>query len=153
MMLIRPGCDLVSLPHFGARLRRSGERLLTRLFSSAEVDLCKGNLASLAGFYAAKEAFAKALGTGLWAKNALRFTDLEIHKTERGAPFYVCSSRLCELIPRLYFRLDQNAQQANNFQLSQASLSISHDGDYALAFAILQLTAPVAAREGDKESS
>ena len=69
---------------------------------------------SLAGFWAAKEAIAKALGCGIGSR--LGFHDIHIHKDPRGAP---------------YFTLSMQAKAIHCIQ--DASLSISHDGGFAIA--------------------
>jgi len=74
---------------------------------------------SLAGFFCAKEAFFKAIGTGLLFE---RFHDVEIKHDSRGAPFYHLSSRLI---------------QEQRLHTSKIHLSISHTKDIAVAVCIV----------------
>lgn len=72
----------------------------------------KRQMAYLAGRWAAKEAFAKALGTGM---GRLRFQDIEILKTNLGAPILNSS-----------------------FFTGKSFVSISHSGDFVQASVILE---------------
>lgn len=97
--LILCGCDLVEI----SRLEKPRARLLDRLFDQEELDLCGSRPSSLAAFYAAKEAFAKALGCGLLAAKGLSFKDIGIRKTSQGAPYYIWGDRVNQLLPQLSF--------------------------------------------------
>jgi holo-[acyl-carrier protein] synthase len=76
--------------------------------------------ASIAGYWAAKEAVSKALGCGIGAE--LAFHDIYISKDHRGSPS---------------FRLSE--ERRKHFRLTESSLSISHDGGFAIA-AVVVLT-------------
>ncbi|CAA6823654.1 MAG: Holo-[acyl-carrier protein] synthase (EC, partial [uncultured Sulfurovum sp.] len=73
---------------------------------------------SLAGYWAAKEAIAKALGCGIGAE--LSFHDITIYKDAKGAP---------------HFRLSERAKKIH--KMKSSSLSIAHDGGFAIAIAIV----------------
>ena len=75
--------------------------------------------------FAAKEAFAKALGTG-FRKN-LNFKDVEVLNDKLGKPFYSKSKKINSII---YKQL--KIKKYNLF------LSISDEKDYSIAFTILQ---------------
>jgi holo-[acyl-carrier protein] synthase len=77
------GVDVVEISRFDRALARHGERLLARVFTPQERAQCQGRVASLAARFAAKEAAAKALGTGI---GAVRWVDLEIVTDAHGAP-------------------------------------------------------------------
>ncbi len=77
------GIDVVEIPRFERALARHGERLLQRLFTPQERAQCQGRVPSLAARFAAKEAAAKALGTGI---GAVRWVDIEVLTDARGAP-------------------------------------------------------------------
>lgn len=136
-LLIRCGCDLVAI----SRLENPRDRLLDRLFDQEELDLCGGRPASLAAFYAAKEAFAKALGCGLMAAKGLAFKDIAIRKTDQGAPYYVWRDRVEDLLAQLSFPQDSADPRMlePRYRLGSASLSLSHEAGLAMAFAVLCL--------------
>ena len=152
-MLIRCGCDLVAI----SRLENPRDRLLNRLFDQEELDLCGGRPASLAAFYAGKEAFAKALGCGLMAAKGLAFKDIAIRKTDQGAPYYVWGDRVEDLLAQLSFpqdSADPRLRDGPRYRLGSASLSLSHEAGLAMAFAVLclePLIATDATRGGRKD--
>ncbi len=107
------GTDIVRIERIAAMRERYGDRFLTRFLRDEERALVK-NDATLAGFWAAKEAIAKAFGCGIGA--SLGFHDIVLSKTSNGAPF---------------FRLSDEARRRHPY--SESSLSISHDGGFAIA--------------------
>jgi holo-[acyl-carrier protein] synthase len=76
--------------------------------------------------FAAKEAFAKALGTGF--RMDLNFNDIEIINDKMGKPHYVKTKKITKIVQ-------------NNFKVKKFNcfLSISDEKDYSTAFAIIQL--------------
>ena len=102
---------------------------LERLLTPAELVYCRGHAASsghvnerIAGRFAAKEAILKALGTGLG--RGVRWHHIEILPDAHGAPRAHFSGAVAK-------RLD--AQGATH-----CHLSISHQGGFAVAFAVLE---------------
>ena len=75
--------------------------------------------------FAAKEAFAKALGTGF--RMNLNFKDIEIIKDKMGKPEYIKSKKITKIVQKKF--------KVKNFN---CFLSISDDKDYSTAFAIIQ---------------
>ena len=116
--MIRVGTDLIAICRIEAAIARFGERFLDRYLQPEEYRGKKA--ASLAGYWAAKEAIAKALGCGIGSE--LTFHDIRLHKAPGGAPSFTLSER---------------AQR--RFPLRDTSLSISHDGGFALAVVVLLL--------------
>ena len=113
-MILGTGLDLMDVE----RIRKSLEKphFRARIFSQAENEyIDRRGEQSAAGIFAAKEALGKAMGHGL-ASFSVR--DAEVLHNEFGAPYFSFNNGLFE-----------------NFDIS---LSISHDGDYALAFVVLQ---------------
>ena len=100
-------------------MERFGDKALRRFLSQDELDLVK-NHKTAAGFWAAKEACSKALGTGIGSECS--FHDIIISKTQKGAPVLTLSQKLIE-----------------QFHITDSSLSITHDGDYAIAVAALEV--------------
>lgn len=89
------GTDVVELGHFTDVVERSREGFLGRLFTDREIEYCeryKDRMASYAAIFAAKEAFLKALRTGL--APGIRWTDVEVVHARSGAPSIV-AHRLC----------------------------------------------------------
>ena len=81
------GIDIVEKKRFGRVLERWGDRFLIRLFSEAEIILCKGKGDPVGAFavrFAAKEAVLKAIGTG-WT-HGTSWKDIEILTGKNGKP-------------------------------------------------------------------
>lgn len=123
-MIVGHGIDLVSLPRFQKILERKGDRFKARLFTEKEITYCEARQKPVYHFasrFAAKEAILKALGTGL--SQGIEAKDLEITVDELGAPVVQLSGRAQEI-----FRGKSG---------TKIHLSLSHDGEYALASVIL----------------
>lgn len=126
-MTVYLGTDIVYIPRIQAALDRFGQRFLFRVYTSAEQQHClalahqpRTTATRCAGRWAAKEAIAKALGTG-W--RGISYTEIEIQNLPSGAP-HVC----------LYGKA---AEIAANWGNCCWQVSISHDGDYSQATAIV----------------
>ncbi len=65
MPTLATGIDLIEIERLQETIRRYGERFLQRVFTPGELSEVAGNSSSLAARFAAKEAVAKALGTGI----------------------------------------------------------------------------------------
>lgn len=119
---LRTGVDLIEIERIRKAVDRHGERFLARVFTPAEVLQSCGRLESLAGKFAAKEAAAKALGTGVW-RDGIGWLDFEVRKdAASGAP---------ELLLH-----QAAAARAAGLGLRAWSLSISHDRTRAVAFVV-----------------
>ena len=75
--------------------------------------------------FAAKEALAKALGTGF--RDGLNFKDIQVLNNKHGKPYYAMSAKLKNLIKK--------KKKIKNFNLF---LSISDEKEYSIAFTIIQ---------------
>lgn len=138
-MALLLGTDVVHIPRIQKALERFGDRFLNRLYTPQEqADCWRGHPRSspptpeiykrLAGRWAAKEAIAKALGTG-WT--GIGYTEIEIRRSPHGAPtIHLHRAAHRRWIARL-------GDRPGPWQLS-----ISHDGDYAFAVAIAIAGAP-----------
>ena len=113
------GIDLVELPRFEQALARHGERLLRRLFTPQERAQCQGRVPSLAARFAAKEAAAKALGTGI---GTVRWVDIEVLTDARGAP-------------RLHLH-GEARRRAETLGVSTWAVSLSHSRGCAVAMVV-----------------
>ena len=115
------GTDIIQISRIETALARHGERFLARFLTPEEITALPHRPQSLAGYWAAKEAIAKALGCGIGRE--LGFGDIRIVKNNRGAPS---------------FFLSDTAQK--RFPVQKSSLSISHDGGFAIAVVALVLS-------------
>lgn len=113
------GIDLCDISRMEQNLRDG--RFLARYFTDAEASYIRGRglsaSQSMAGIWAAKEAFLKALGVGL----SLPLKDIEVLHTELGQPYY---------------HLTGKAESAVDG--GEALLSITHEGLMAAAVCIWQ---------------
>jgi holo-[acyl-carrier protein] synthase len=135
-MTLRNGIDLLEISRLQAAIERQGERFLARVFTPLEREICTGNLSSLAARFAAKEAVAKALGTGL---GSVAWTDIEILRADSGAPLL-----------RLHNRASSLAEQLG---LREWSVSLSHTHDYAIAMVVATGEADQSAAAGSFSST
>ncbi len=86
MSILRTGVDMIEIERVAASIERHGDRFLCRVYTDNEVSVCNGRTQSLAARFAAKEAVAKALGTGIW-REGIGWTDIEVGRDlETGAP-------------------------------------------------------------------
>lgn len=82
------GIDLVEVPRIRELLEKHGQRFKERTFTAGEIaycDACAEPAMHYAARFAAKEAVAKALGTGLWAEGVV-WTDIEVVREASGKP-------------------------------------------------------------------
>lgn len=111
------GTDIIQISRVDRLLNKYGETFKERFLLPEEINILT-KTESIAGFWAAKEAISKALGCGIGA--TLSFHDIIISKNNRGAPV---------------FKLTEDAQIRHTIKTS--SLSISHDGGFAIAVVAL----------------
>ncbi len=114
------GIDLIKTSRMNRLIERFGEKALLKFLCQDEIALVK-NYKTAAGFWAVKEAFSKALGVGIGSECG--FHDIIIYKTDKGAPKLKLSTKLVEY-----------------FKIKDATLSITHDGEYAIAVVALELS-------------
>ncbi len=115
------GTDIIEIKRIQKAIERHGGRFLERLFTQKEREYCfqyKHPTSHFAGRFAAKEAVAKALGTGF--QKEVGWQEIEILNNSDGQPLVYLSTRLRLLFPKAHL-----------------FLSISHCDDYATATAIL----------------
>jgi holo-[acyl-carrier protein] synthase len=125
-MIIGTGVDIVEIDRL--KNKETDNLFLSKIFTENEISyfLKKTNpTPSLAAHFASKEAFLKALGTGMGY--GFSTIDCEIFHDEYGKPYYKLSSRVYD-----YIKTKFNCEKVN------VHLSISHDKNYALAFAIIE---------------
>ncbi|RLK50317.1 holo-[acyl-carrier protein] synthase [Alkalispirillum mobile] len=129
-MIIGVGTDLVEIGRMERMLARHGERALDRLLHPSERQECPQAPDRAARFlarrFAAKEAAAKALGTGI--AGGIRFTDLQVDHDDKGRPLL-----------QLHGEARNRARQLG---VSAYHLSISDEQTHALAFVVLTASDP-----------
>jgi holo-[acyl-carrier protein] synthase len=116
--------DLVKIPRMREVITRWDERFLRRVFTEQEIAYCRGRrdpVPHFAARFAAKEAGMKALGTGL--RLGVKWRELEVHRERGQAPTLELHGRTREL----------GLARGGRRML----LTLTHDGDYALAQALL----------------
>lgn len=104
---------------------RFGERFLSRIYTAAEQAYClsKRNAAeSLAARFAAKEAAAKALGTGI--SHGITWLEIEVLRERSGRPALAFHGRA--------------AKRAEHMGVRHAALSLTHTGTLAAASVVLE---------------
>ncbi len=112
------GTDIIQINRIESSLDRFGDSFKRRFLTPDEIKIAK-KAETIAGFWAAKEAISKALGCGIGSK--LGFHDIIISKDPSGAP---------------QFKLSRSAQKLH--KIKNSSLSISHDGGFAIAVVAIE---------------
>ena len=120
-MIYGIGCDLSSIARVGRVFDR--RKKLERCFTEREIEYFEGHPERMAGNFSAKEALAKALGTGF---RGFALKDVEILRDELGRP-YMSGDSLRSLLNRLGIR-----------EHLKVHISISHEREMALATCVLE---------------
>jgi len=112
------GIDIIKVERIAAALRRFGDRFAQRVLTEAEQRYVRNRPQNFAGRWAAKEAVSKVLGLGV---RGVGWREIEIARLPTGAPAV-----------RLH---DRAARRAEQLGMGRIAVSISHEGDYAVAIA------------------
>lgn len=123
-MIAGIGVDIVEISRIRALYERYGERFLKRAFGPEEIRHCIGRIdpsASLAARFAAKEAFVKALGTGM--TSGIRFVDIQV--TGARPPRIELYGKALEL--------------ADGMGVRGVHVSLSHERTHAVAMVIVEV--------------
>ena len=126
MKIIGIGVDIVKNDRIKSLIKN--KNFINRTFSKKEISISKKILNKTNFFskrFAAKESFAKALGTGF--RNNLSYKDIEIINDKLGKPYYLTNNKIKKLIKK--------KKKINKFELF---LSISDEKDYSISFTIIQ---------------
>ncbi len=124
-MIVGVGTDIIETARIRRVVDRHGERFLSHVLTGTELEIAPergGKYAFFAGRWAAKEALAKALGTGIGARCG--WTDVEILNNSEGKPQI-----------RLTGRARKTAEKKD---VSRIHVSISHERALASAVVILE---------------
>ena len=125
MKILGIGVDIIQNKRIKALI--SDKKFINKTFGINEVKLSKNKVNKTNYFakrFAAKEAFAKSIGTGF--RNNLNFKDIEILNDKFGKPYFFESEKITKIIKRKF-----KIKKYNLF------LSISDEKDYSIAFTIL----------------
>lgn len=117
--MIQVGVDLVETSRIKSLLVRYGERFSRRIYTTRELEACRNHPERLAARFAAKEAVAKSLGTGI---GPISWREIEVINDVKGKPSLV-----------LY---GAAAETAANLGLTEWAISLSHTRDQAIAFVV-----------------
>lgn len=119
------GVDIVNVDRIERAVARWGHRFLKRIFTAAEIERCEQRARPaqcLALRFAAKEAFAKALGLGM--REGLRWVDIEVVHDQRGKPDLHLHHKAKKLLKEM--------------EAHRAWLSLSDERQAALAVVVLE---------------
>lgn len=119
--MIKIGIDITSINRIEKLIKRFGDKGLKKFLSSKEIEITKHKTASIAGFWATKEAFSKAIGTGIGKE--LNFHHININKLDSGKPYIEITNYLKE-----------------KFNVKDCDVSITHDGGFAVSAVIINIT-------------
>ena len=126
MKIVGIGVDIIN----NKRIKKSikNNKFIHRTFSKKEILNSKkilNKINYLSKRFAAKEALAKALGTGF--RDGLNLKDIEIVNNKNGKPYYLMTKKLKDLIKK--------KKKIKNFNLF---LSIADEKEYSIAFTTIQ---------------
>ena len=119
-MLVGTGIDLIEVPRIAHSIERFGERFLHRVFTDEEIAYCRAKVTAAESFaarFAAKEAGAKALGTGI--QYGVAWKELEVKRLPGQRPTLHFSGRARAI--------------AGQLGVARVSLSLTHTQSLAMA--------------------
>ncbi len=125
MMIYGIGTDIVAIERFQRFIDSGNTAIIERLFTAAERSCCekrKDAPSCLAARFAAKEAFLKAVGTGL--RDGISWLDMEVANDFKGKPELKLSGKAAELFKER--------------GLMRIHLSLSHDGGNSIAMVVVE---------------
>ncbi len=121
------GTDIVSIDRIKNSLRN--KNFINRIFNEKEILRCKkinNSINCYAKRFAAKEAFSKALGTGI--SNGINFNEIIILNKKSGKPYISVIGQTKKILKKKFKR-----------RKSKISLSLSDEKKYAVAFVTISL--------------
>ena len=125
-MITGHGVDIVDISRISDACEKGKAAFLKRVYTPGEISAAENKKSAkwayLAGRWAAKEAFSKALGCGIGEKCS--FTDIDVTELPTGAPSIVLSGKALE-----------SFKNSGGVKLH---ISISHEDKYAIASVIIE---------------
>jgi holo-[acyl-carrier protein] synthase len=125
-MVLGVGTDIIEIARITRSLARFGDRFIARVYTPGEVAYCRRKKRtadeSFAARFAAKEAAAKALGTGI--SRGVAWTEFEVTRAPGQRPELRLTGRAAAIAAHLGIR--------------RLSLSITHSRDFAMAVVVAE---------------
>jgi len=126
-MIVGTGIDIVHIERIENMMARWGNLFLGRLFTEKEIVWCQQRTRPPECFatrFAAKEAFLKAIGSGL--RNGIQWKDIEVENDSFGKPLFSFHRKAKEIL--------------GTQRIKKALLTLSHERPFAVAHVILEGT-------------
>ena len=124
-MVLGLGTDLIEIERIQQSLDRFGERFTRKVFTAGEIAYCerkKHSAESFASRFAAKEAAAKALGTGI--SRGIQWKEIEVRRAPGERPTLHLTGRA--------------AERAASMGVMNLQLSLTHSRDVAMAVVVAE---------------
>ena len=124
-MVLGLGTDLIEIERIQQSLDRFGERFTQKVFTAGEIMYCerkKQSAESFASRFAAKEAAAKALGTGI--SRGIQWKEIEVRRAPGERPTLHLTGRA--------------AERAASMGVTNLHLSLTHSRDVAMAVVVAE---------------
>jgi len=128
MRVIGLGNDLVNIDRIERSIVKFGRRFIDRIFTLQEQEYCDGNAVRISNYakrFAAKEACAKALGTG-FAKGVF-WRDIGVVRDENGKPTIILTGGALRL-------MNENTPRG---MIAQIDLTLTDDHPWAQAVVLI----------------
>jgi len=134
--IVRAGVDRVELDEFRRSIDAAGDRFLERIYTPAEIAFCADRVDRLATRFAAKEAVAKLLGTGI---RGVGWREVEVFTASHGEPHLILH--------------DRARDRADRLGIASIGVSLTHTAAVAEAFVVGLCTVPDAEQWIREETS
>lgn len=124
-MIIGTGIDIVNIERIERLMERWGNHFLSRVYTDGEISRCQRMYRPSECYairFAAKEAFLKAIGSGL--RYGIQWTDIEVMNDQRGKPFFSFHRKAREILEMHH--------------IEKTHLTLSHDRPFAVAHVLLE---------------
>jgi holo-[acyl-carrier protein] synthase len=124
-MILGTGIDVIDIARIARSIERYGSHFLERVYTAGEIAYCRRKRRSAESFaarFAAKEAGAKALGTGIGL--GVNWREIEVGREQAGRPVLLLHGRAAEI--------------AGTMGVRHSSLSITHTETQSMAWVILE---------------
>jgi holo-[acyl-carrier protein] synthase len=125
-MKVTCGTDIIEVERIKKCINELGKKFINRIFTENEIKYCESKkelkYQHYAARFAAKEAFSKALGTGL---SGFSLKDIYIVNDDKGKPTLIAENKAAEIVKE-------------KFGECSIHVSLSHEKEYAIAFVIIE---------------
>ena len=122
-MILNTGVDIIEVERIKEVLEKFGERFQKRIYTQTEIDYCESykdtKYVHYAARFAAKEAFSKAIGTGI--TQGFKFNEIGIRNEKSGMPV-----------------LELTGDLAEKWGKYKVHISLSHTKENAIAFVVME---------------